>query len=325
MRVYPIRHTPEILGKMSGTIDVADLLYDGELSELLQKYTESFYNPNDILIYDKFIKAFERFNETHKDNIEMLNESLFCEAQISENIALDNKPRFVEFDKELKDTFKDKIPIYILFNSADHMISKLITFFTRGDFSHASLATGMDKIHSFGMTTRGDGVEINNILEFLSLKNPRYFKVIAIPVDRHTYIKMRIILKHFEDSVRKFKYSRKKLFMFPFTPSRKYGSVHNSEFICTEFVMYTLNVAGFNSKDISVKISPSGLSSKLDKNHTTLYNGSGYDFPLSYIQSFENHICYNRKKMDLEVDNIISRIKTQSELSGSRVLSIFLK
>jgi hypothetical protein len=215
---------------------------------------------------------------------------------------------------DLKRKTSGLIPVYIIFNNSGALISKIITKFTKGDFSHSSLSlTGMDEIISFGDGNKNNGIQVENIYEFYSSRSPERLKVVAFFVSERDYEKIYEVLARFRKQFKKYRYSYKGLILFPFLPS---VPPHNSlwekdKFFCSQFLSWCL---GNITKAITdVNISPNDLNKIIDEsevmNTLVLFDGKTEDFDEEMIYKFEKSLDINKNKLNKKVKRNIDSKK----------------
>lgn len=234
----------------------------------------------------------------------MMSDILF-ENDFYEEELISESYEFNNVD-ELKKRTSGLVPVYVIFNNSGALISKIITKFTKGDFSHSSLSlTGMDEIISFGDGKKNNGIQIENIYEFYSNRHPDRLKVVAFFVSERDYEKIYEVVSRFRKQFKKYKYSYKGLILFPFLPS---VPPHNNlwekdTFFCSQFLSWCL---GNVTKAISdINISPNDLNKIIDEsevmNTLTLFDGKVDDFDEDMVYKFENSLGINKSKLNQKV------------------------
>lgn len=229
---------------------------------------------------------------------------------------MDNGINISDF-KNIKQKVKGLVPIYIVFNDSEAIVSKIINKFTKGDFSHTSLSlTGMDEIISFGAENKNNGIQVENIYEFYSNRNPKKIKIISFFVSEKDYEKISEVLLRFRNQFKKYKYSYRGLILFPFLPSvpPSDGLWKKNKFFCSQFLSWCLSNVTKAITDIN--ISPNDLNriiEESDINETlVLYDGNVEDFNENLIHEFEDSLNINKEKINTKVKK---KIKNKKEIN----------
>ncbi|MFW6015198.1 MAG: hypothetical protein ACOCRK_02025 [bacterium] len=306
-----------------------EIVYD-KYKDLIAKWKKSYEEKNNtkFKILDstyEFIDPIEEYRNEEgiygkplvgKKHKQKQFEKIDKMFQNDQNILIKESYDFSNTD-EMKRKVSGLVPIYIIFNNSSHIISKIITKFTKGDFSHASLSlTGMDQIISFGDGKKNNGIQVENIYEFYSNRKPDRIKIISFFVTEYDYEKIYEILTRFRKQFKKYRYSYRGLILFPFLPSvPPHHSLWNKkEFFCSQFLSWCL---GNITKAITnINISPNDLNRIIDEsevmNTLVLFDGKVEDFDEELIYKFEDALGIDKEKTNIKVKR---RVESKKEIN----------
>ena len=323
---YPFKETPDKYLN-DKTVLLLDSLLDERLSEVMELYMDSFFT-RDKELYDEFKDTYAEFREYLKnhDNNKLVTKTknylispTWKEYEFDpEKIYMESS--FIELD-EFKSKIKNKYPLYIVFNNSSHWFSKIITKMSKGDYSHVGLSfNGPDEIISFSMDDKSDGIKIENMLELISLRNPRYLKVVALPLDKETYKEIYQSLYKIRLKKRKYKYDLRSVLLFPFQKAEKVldWTWDNTTFFCSQFVSWIIG----NVYDVieNVNITPTDLVNKVDNidSSITIFEGTVDDFNLSFFHDIEDNVRDAKSRIEKtarkEVEKLNLELKQESRL-----------
>ena len=163
--------------------------------------------------------------------------------------------------------------IYIVLTYTGTFLSKIIKIFTRAEYCHASLSLDkkLNKMYSFGRLNPynpfiggfvHEGINHGTFKRFKRTKAEIY----EIEVTNIQYVKIRKLIKNFEDNKKDYKFNRLGLFL----AGINYKYTKENSFYCSEFVKYLIETAELDLelKDI---MKPIDFKKVIDNNF--LYKG----------------------------------------------------
>lgn len=225
-----------------------------------------------------------------------------------------------------KDKFKDHVPVYFIFNGSTSLISKLIKFFSKGDYTHASISTeGLSEITSFGNTYRNNGFVTENYGEFIDWRKPKYISVIAIPVPLDVYKRIKSSIVFFKNTLNNYKYSTRKLLLFKFKVREFDPKQNMTDLICTEYVSYILNLANYNM-NMKFWVTPSEMQDavkKIPPGSHVIYEGLYDGFNETLVEDYKKayyHSDVFKKKKDID-----DEVKSEEEKKRDELKNTFIK
>lgn len=144
--------------------------------------------------------------------------------------------------------------IYVVLTRTNTIISRLIRFFKKDEYTHASISLdrNLENMYSFGRK-----YDFNPFIGVFKHENInkgtyKYCKtlpgvVIELEVTKSQYKKAKALLGHFISNGSRYKYNYMGLVNSLFDK----GSCYSTRFMCSEFVYYILNESGIADLDIS--------------------------------------------------------------------------
>lgn len=253
------------------------------IDQIKQNMIALGWNPEIEYNVENQIKAKKRFesimNEKY-NRLNVVNMVSTIEVMMEESI------------EESKKEGKKLYPIHIVLVKGDAVISKVITTFTDGEFSHAaiSLDNKLEKLYSFNFANKfniGGGFSLESIKEYP--KNNR-LAVYTIFVTEQAYKKISENIQYLLDNIKKTGYSVVNLILFPF----KNIKINMSDnMICSQFVDSILKMANVNVvDDDSSKVSPNKLyfATKNNPKAYKVFDGVVKDFDHNKVEKFLNKL-----------------------------------
>ena len=200
---------------------------------------------------------------------------------------------------ELKDTNILLKPIYIVLSLGKKLHSKIITGFTKAEFSHAgiSLDSSMNNVFSFNFSkAKGvDGIAKESIKDY---PEGRDIMVSAIFVPEKVFDKVKSTIKNYENNKEKYHYGFTNL--LDYVTKKEKDISQSTNLVCSQFVD---NVLKLSNIDITHKssnlVAPGDFSFKPDEKVKvfTLYKG--------------NSSVYNRREVDKKVKGLMKASTVQ--------------
>lgn len=330
---FPFKETPEVYLEDSKVKFFNEFFDNNELEELLSLYMDSFY-----LRKSKF---YNEFQEKYKEFMECLNEDPEFKDIIEDYFFSENMNEYefeedelyyestsIEINSDIKNKVEDKYPVYIIFNNSTSWYSKLITKFTKGDYSHASLSlSGVDEMISFEGDPTENGLIVENFYEMLSRRKPEYIKINALMVTEEQYIKIAKLVKKFKQNAKQYKYNYKGIVTFHLkkvmNKVQKTSQLtwENTHFFCSQFVGWL--VANISNIVDDVNVSPVGLSKKIENSSDTLtvFDGVVDDFNVNLVKDFEDLF----RKQKRRIRKKLQPATKQLEIDNDAIDKMFLK
>lgn len=304
-------------------------LFDNKIDDVMEPYMESFFTQKEDW-YEEYKLEFNDFmkflnNHENQELVQEFKNKYISESPVEYNFDLDKT--YMESTqmslKEMKSKFKDKIPLYLIFNNSSHWFSKIITKISKGDFSHVGMSfKGPGEILSFSMGDKSDGMKVENMIELINDRSSEYIKIVAIPLDKKTYQNIYRVVHQMRLERSKYTYDLVSVITFPFRKAEEIvdWSWKNTSFFCSQFVSWVLGNA-FDSIDTS-HLTPVGLMNKVEEinNVVTIFEGSVNDFDPQIFSKFENSYRKTKDKLEDKAIRDIKKIKSKLK-QESRLLS----
>ena len=132
-------------------------------------------------------------------------------------------------------------PIFITLTASNNAFAKTVQFFTKSNFSHATLALDSALTNLYSFDARGF---VDDSLEKLSkISSTYYYSTYMFICTQDEFNIIKNIIDSFEDTKNDFKYSIKGIINFIFGKKTEY----TGEYFCSEFVAYLINMANPNA------------------------------------------------------------------------------
>lgn len=136
--------------------------------------------------------------------------------------------------------------VYIVLTYTGTILSKIIKFYTKEEYSHVSLSLDkrLNKMYSFGRLNPynpfiggfvHEGIDIGTFKRFKKTKTEIY----EIEVTNEQYNKIRLEIKNFKNNRKNYKFNTMGLFL----AGVNYKYKRNNKFYCAEFVSYLIDEA----------------------------------------------------------------------------------
>jgi hypothetical protein len=184
--------------------------------------------------------------------------------------------------------------IYLIFSRTGTWLSKVISIFTEGKYTHTSISfdNNFNKLYSFGRTNPSNPLSAGFVEENLHDGVYKKFKgsicvIYRVKVTESQYTNLQHQIENFISFRKEYKYNFVGLFGVLFNKPLK----RKKHYFCSQFVSEVLINSGiFNSDKLPELIKPTDLASSLD-NKELVYEGlinSYYSMPVNYIALAHN-------------------------------------
>ena len=225
---------------------------------------------------------------------EIIQESIFSRIPKEEDFKNEFTVLAIEESMDESKQIKDKIPVFFIFNGGKSLFSRMIMFFTNGDFSHASISTdGLNEIVSFATTEQNNGLVVENYYDFLRIRNPKVIGIHAVLVSFEDYKIIKESIEYYKSDVNGHKYSWKKFFMVPFQLFDKTERQDDPDLICSEFVMHMIKNTDTIKEldaDSEIILTPTDVRNKIKVISQEIYEGPPENFDESLVKNFYNYV-----------------------------------
>lgn len=170
--------------------------------------------------------------------------------------------------------------IYIVFTYTGTIISKIVKFYTKEEFSHISIALDEDlkEMYSFGRLNPYNPFSGGFVKEGINKGTFKRFKntkcaIYSLKLTEEQYDKIISVIKRMRRKRKKYKFNRIGLFAV----AVNYKYTKDNAFYCAEFVKYLFDSAGIKN-DIPELVKPMDFGDI--KNLKLLYEGLLIDYKL---------------------------------------------
>jgi hypothetical protein len=194
------------------------------------------------------------------------------------------------------------IPVYIILSGSDWLFSKIIRTVTVSRYSHStiSLFPELNPIVGFCFNGRNDGIQFEDPIRFLDLRNPKFIKIFAFFIPIKSFDKINDQLNYMRQNPSKYHYNKKvyNVVLNKSNAEEKSKVNFNLDLFCSEFLSWLFAKVGISLIDGKPAdlVTPKDISNLLKGKLAVAYEGLMSDFKMDKIIHFEKNLGVNKDK-----------------------------